>query len=71
MAKKIKTIVGSVLIFGSIGFFLGSIVTVTEGTAKANYMVDGYKYTIVEVNGREIVVDGWKPVNKRVKFYSF
>ena len=69
--RKIKTIVASALIFGSIGFFLGSIVTVTEGTAKANYMVDGYKYTIVEINGREVVIDGWKPVNKTVKFYSF
>lgn len=69
--RKIKTIVASALVFGSIGFFLGSIVTITEGTAKANYMVDGYKYTIVEINGRDIVIDGWKQVNKIVKFYSF
>lgn len=69
--RKVKTIVAAAMVFGSLGFFLGSIVTVTEGTAKANYMVDGYKYTIVEVNGREIVIDGWKPVNKTVKFYSF
>ena len=69
--RRIKTIVASALIFGSIGFFLGSIVTVTEGVATANYVVDGYKYTIVEINGQQVVVDGWKPVNKTVKFYSF
>ena len=69
--RKVKTIVASALVFGSIGFFLGSIITVTEGVAKTNYMVDGYKYTIVEVNGQQIVVDGWKTVNKTVKFYSF
>jgi hypothetical protein len=69
--RKIKTIVAAALIFGSIGFLLGSIVTVTEGVAKANYMIDDHKYTIVEINGRDVVVDGWKPVNKTVKFYSF
>ena len=69
--RKIKTIVASALIFGSIGFFLGSVITVTEGVATANYMVDGYKYTIVEINGQQVVIDGWKPVNKPVKFYSF
>ena len=69
--RKIKTIVASALIFGSIGFFLGSVITVTEGVATANYMVDGYKYTVVEINGRDVVIDGWKPVNKTVKFYSF
>jgi hypothetical protein len=69
--RKIKTIIASALIFGSIGFFLGSIVTVTEGVAKANYVVNGYKYTIVEINGQQVVVDGWKTLNKPVKFYSF
>ena len=69
--KRVKTIVATALVFGSIGFFLGSIVTVTEGVATANYMVDGYKYTIVEINGQQVVIDGWKPVNKTVKFYSF
>ena len=69
--RKIKTIVASALIFGSIGFFLGSVITVTEGVATANYVVDGYKYTIVEINGQQVVVDGWKTVNKPVKFYSF
>lgn len=69
--KRVKTIVAAALVFGSIGFFLGSIVTVTEGVATANYMVDGYKYTIVEINGQQVVVDGWKQVNKTVKFFSF
>lgn len=69
--KRVKTIVATALVFGSIGFFLGSIVTVTEGVATANYVVDGYKYTIVEVNGQQVVVDGWKTVNKPVKFFSF
>ena len=69
--KRVKTIVAAALVFGSIGFFLGSVITVTEGVATANYMVDGYKYTIVEVNGQQIIVDGWKTVNKPVKFFSF
>ncbi len=71
MKKGITGIIASVLIAGSIGFLLGSVTTRTEGTVKANYMVDGLKYSVVEVNGNEIVIQGWKEVNKKVVFYSF
>ncbi len=69
--KKIKGIIASVLIAGSIGFVLGSVVTRTEGTVVSNYQIDGYKYSVVNVNGNQIVIDGWKEVNKKIVFYSF
>ena len=71
MGKRIKGIIATALITGAIGFVLGSVTTRTEGTVKANYMVDGLKYSVVEVNGNEIVIQGWKEVNKKVVFYSF
>ncbi len=69
--KKVSGIIASVLIAGSIGFVLGSVVTRTEGIVVSNYQIDGYKYSVVNVNGNQIVIDGWKEVNKKIVFYSF
>lgn len=71
MRKGVLGVIAAALIAGSIGFFVGVSSTYVTGKVVNNYKVGDRWYSVVEVQGQQVVIDKYKEINSEVKFYSF
>ncbi len=71
MKKVVCGILAAALITGTIGFFIGISSTYVTGKVVNVYKLDDKWYSVIDVQGEQVIIEKYKEVNSEVKLFLF